>query len=1074
MSSVSTNLKTKISIKYAILLVVVFCFPPVLKAETKFKVIPIASKKVIPNQALSQGRITDILEDSRGFMWFSTIDGLNRYDGYNVKIFRHKKNDSNSISSNQINRIIEDAEGFIWIATTNGLNKFDPYLEVFYHYQCPITSSNSTEIKDIVIDHHQNIWFGTLKGLFTIRSGENIIQHIPLDHAFFPVHRLLVDSENQLWIGSNGNSIKRYNIDSKTISYFSFPNFIKTDFSGIILYEDSNKYIWFSMFMNIKNDKYINTYYYQLGEDKIKQFNQFNDVIFKNNLYGAVGNIGAFESKDGELWITSNTSGLTKFDFKNNEVVSFPDYITHNWHEEIGKTELYFDSRGLLWVGTTGDGVFILPKNSNEFNLVNTEIYKHLTVKSIRSFCEDEEFFWLSGYFGVARMSKNNGEITNLNNDKPVYTINNYPGDDKFLLLGIEGGGIQKINKKTGVFKNISPSFYSNQKNNLQWQWVFSTYIENDSTCWLGCMNGIIKIDFQNKTSTPYFFNGDDEPFLGNILCLYRDFSGELWAASEKRGLAIFSDSLNQFIQFKSKIPRAINIENIRVNSIMQTKDSVYWMGTSEGLLKIGPHEIHLYTEGDHLPNDFVYGVLEDEKGNLWLSTNNGICSFNPTSLEVKSYTTIEGLQNKEFNTGAYYKAKDGQMFFGGIKGFNHFYPSKISQSESEIRMALTGIKWYNEYIKLEKTIIEKGKIIIPPDIEYFSVEFSGLNYLNSLGNLYKYKINEFNEDWISLGKKHEISFHSLKPGTYHLQILAANSHRKWNKNPLKLEIIVQAYYWETIGFRIIVLLLIIGFATIIIRHRFKNIKAQKAQVENLVKERTEELQKANHTKNQFFSIISHDLKNPLGAAQSVSNELKENVEDYDPKEIKILVNILDSAIGNLGKLLSNLLTWSRVQQNMIASNPEKLPLHIAVHHSLVILAQNINEKQIKTEVHIDKNIEVFADKDLLSAIIRNIISNAIKFTSDKGNIQISAKVKNETVFIQFKDSGIGMSDETIKKLFIPGKNISTAGTNRELGTGMGLLLIKDFVKLNNGEVWVRSKLGEGSTFFVSLPGGVS
>jgi len=1058
-------------------MVIYFLFSPILRAQNKYKEIPIANKKVAINQDLSQGRITDILEDERGFMWFATIDGLNRYDGYDVKIFRHKDGDSTSISNNQINKLVEDKNGFIWIATIKGLNKFDPYREIFYHFGCNISDKGTPEINDVVIDAEQNVWFGTQKGLFFVEAGKNNVEHIPLDVAFFPVQSLFVDSENHLWIGNDGKTIKRFNLSNKVLKHYSFPFNQNTLYSGVVIHEDENKRIWFSLFVNSNSQNYINTYYFDLGEEKIEQFIQFEESIVAHQLYGSVGNVSSFTSRGNELWVASNTNSITKFDLKNNEVIYYPEFLNRHRYTEIGKTDVYFDSRGLLWIGTTGEGVYILPEGVNDFNLVNIDLHENLTVKSVRSFCEDKDYYWFSGYFGIAKMDKANGRITNINRGLPAYTLDNYPGDSGFLLVGLEGSGLAKINKVNGAIEYFGKTFYPTSGSNLPWRWIYSTSCDSNSNYWFGCMNGILKINFEEKTSKAINLGHGDHHFSGSILSLYRDFSGGLWAGSDKKGLAYFSDSLDSFLPYRPEFIKCVGLENIRINSIMQTKDSIFWIGTSEGLLKIDQQNAELYTENDQLPNDFVYGVLEDDDGLLWLSTNNGICSFNPNDLKVKAYNVNEGLQDREFNTGAYYKANNGRLFFGGVNGFNHFIPSEIFQSQTEAPIILTGIKWYNEYIELTKEIVENSEIVIPSNIEYFNIEFVGLNYLNAVGNLYKYKIEEINNNWISLGAKHEIGFHSLKPGTYHLQILASNNHGKWNQKPFNLEIVVLASFRQTIYFKLLLLSMLIGFLSFIVLRRFRRIKMQKYVVEKMVINRTKELHttnekllKANQTKNQFFSIISHDLKNPLGAAQSVSSELKLHFQTYDAQEQQDLLNVMDSAMNNLGKLLANLLTWSQVQQDMIIAKPENLVLRKSVYGVLATHSQNIHEKNIEVEVNISKGIQVFADKDLLSTIIRNLLSNAIKFTNINGKITISAEVIDDDVVLQFNDNGVGMSEETIEKLFAAGNNISTPGTKREMGTGMGLLLIYDFVKLNKGKIWVNSKEGEGSTFFVSLP----
>jgi signal transduction histidine kinase len=367
--------------------------------------------------------------------------------------------------------------------------------------------------------------------------------------------------------------------------------------------------------------------------------------------------------------------------------------------------------------------------------------------------------------------------------------------------------------------------------------------------------------------------------------------------------------------------------------------------------------------------------------------------------------------------------------------------------------------------------------INIPPDVNYFNIEVAGINYINSQWTKYKYRIKEFGQDWIELGTRHEIGFQSLKPGEYHLEVTASDHGKDWNEDIFKLKIIVQAYFWQTRWFWMIFSLIMIISASLIVRSRFKNIKSQKQRVEALVNIRTKELQtanlelkKANETKDHFFTIISHDLKNPIGAAKSISHELKENFKDYNADDQQEFLNILYKSINSLANLLKDLLTWSRMQQEDIVPHPEEVILLKCVNRTLEVLSQNIQKKELEIKIDISEDLLLWVDKNILSTIIRNLLSNAIKFTPNGGQISISTLHSSQEIIIQFKDNGIGIPDDVLKKLFIPGGVMSHPGTNNEKGTGMGLVLLKEFVDLCNGEIWVESTVGKGSVFFVSLP----
>lgn len=1073
------SIQLQIIIGRFLLILVLQCILIFAGAQNSFRQVPLSNKKIPIKQPISQARITDILEDQRGFMWFATNDGLNRYDGYEIKIFRHSDSDTNSISNSQVFKLLEDKDGFIWIVTAAGIDKFDPYQELFYHCRFTKPINNRPDINDISFDKDQNLWLGTTNGLYLIKYHSLEMKPIELDISFMHVESLKVDHQNQLWIGSGSYIINRYDIDTKTLKNYPINALKNVPYLDLIssIYEDVNGKIWFSAYYNKVVSETPSIFYFDKQQDKIMQFKDMQDVISENDLETMFSAAWEFESEKNVLWAASTQASIAKFDFGKGELVHYPEYENLLWHKEIGKSKLYIDSKGLLWVGTNGDGVFILPLESNNFNLVNIDLYNQITQKSIRSFCEDEEYYWFGGYFGIGKIDKQTGAISNLRDEIIAYSMTNFPGDSSFLLVGSEGGGLQKLNKKTAEQIPLFDQGFYNVERSRPWVWIFSILEEQDSLCWAGCLNGIIKWNYKTDTFKTYDLLGNQNDFSGQIFCLYRDFSGKLWACSDRKGLGYHSVSQDKFISYKHPYSEYVDMENLRVNCITQTKDSVYWLGTSSGLMRMDHTSIKVFNEDDDLTNDFVYAVVIDDNGLLWLSTNNGISSFNPIDYSVNNYSENEGLQDKEFNTGAYFKSQDGRIFFGGINGFNHFLPNEIHQNLSETPIVLTGVKCNNEYLRLAKEMVTEREIEIPADVDYFSVEFAGINYLNAQGNSYKYYIDNLTQDWVALGNKNEIGFHSLDPGVYDLNILAANNHGKWNKQAYVLKIVVLARYWETIYFKMGVLFLIIAITFIAVFERFKLIRKQKAQVEELVEQRTHELNlsnenlnKANQTKDQFFSIISHDLKNPISASLSVTSELKENFKDYTKEEQQTFISILDSSMINLSSLLENLLTWSRVQQEKILPSPQMVNVNHIIFEVKDQLLSNIKEKSLEIVCTVSESIQVYADKNMLSAILRNILSNAIKFTPNEGRIVISTKESSSNVIIQISDNGIGMSTKTLKNLFIPGRTMSAPGTNNESGTGMGLLLISDFVRLNKGEIWVDSKEGVGSNFYVSLP----
>jgi len=1058
---------------FSLILIYLICNTSFSHAQNKTLVTPIYHQKIKTKQDLSQGRVNDMLQDERGFMWFATMDGLNRYDGYEIKIYKHNDK-TNSLSNNNINRIIEDKLGNIWIATKNGLNKMDPYSDSFSFISYPDDYQGSNNIVSITVDTNNNIWCCTPEALFFISDGNLIMEEKQLFTSSLIFYDLIIDQSNYLWLGSLNSELIRYDIS--TNQWETFPIFTKgsTRYDGFIrgFHLADNGTLWFVMLINqTKTDRtgafYINT----KNPQKVKRFDKFNNKNHLTVYSEALGNLTSITTRGNELWISSFAAGIIKFDLETMDIEIYRDFSAFDLNKEESVRNILLDKDQNLWIGTNGNGVSVLPFDNQALHLVSRKRNKGFKISSIRSFSEDNTYYWIGGYYGISKMNKKTKEISHLITNFQAYSLNNFPPDTNYLLVSVENDALWLIHKETRAYKRYLA--YPYQKYTSSRSTVYCTLMEGDSVCWLGTGDGLAKIIFE-KDTTIFYANKNAQSLNGKIYSLFRDNKKRLWVGSALNGLGYFNDSLQEVVKYHHPKEDKLMFHGLKINHIIQTKDHVYWLATSSGLLRMTSDSLRFFDEDDNFNNSYIYAVLEGRNGFLWMSTNDGLISFNPHTSMVKLYTVSDGLQDKEFNTQAYYKAKDGLLFFGGIKGLNYFYPNEINTNVEEIPILLSAVTFYNEEVYLCNQ--NDKELIVPTDVEFFSVKFAGLKMANSQAIIYKYRIKELGDKWINLGKKHEISFHKLKSGDYHLEILAAyNGH--WNKQSLKMKIIVEAQFWEQFWFPYILALLIIFILLFISYERYNRLKTKKIAIQRQVEERTFDLQiannklkKANETKSQFFSIISHDLRNPIQATQSISFELNKNFKNYNTEEQRNLIRIMNSSMNHMSSLLENLLTWSRVQQNMIKVQKTELDPRKIIEAALKPLAQNIKQKQIHLNISIQDTLQIIADKNQMELIIRNLVSNAIKFTQEGGQIDILVYKRKEEIVVEVADNGIGMDKQTVKNLFIPGKITSSLGTNNEQGTGMGLILIQDFVELNQGRISVKSEKDKGSTFFVCFP----
>lgn len=470
-------------------------------------------------------------------------------------------------------------------------------------------------------------------------------------------------------------------------------------------------------------------------------------------------------------------------------------------------------------------------------------------------------------------------------------------------------------------------------------------------------------------------------------------------------------------------------------------------------------------------------------------------------------------------------KDAKGKLYFGGINGFNAFFPDSIYDNLFIPKVVFTDFLISNKPVEinasnspLKKHISLTEKIILGHSVSVITLKYAALNYILPKKNQYAYKLEGFEEDWNYVGNKREATFTSLEPGTYTFRVKASNNDGYWNETGTSIQIIILPPWWQKWWFRFLVGFSVAGILVGFYFWRVNQLKRQREELQRKVIQRTNEIEKKNvilkkqtvelseinvlleerqeqveeqteelkaqaedlldanislttlnATKDKFFSIIAHDLKNPFNSILGFCEVLFNRYEVYDDNKRKHLIGIIFQSAQNIFKLLENLLQWARSQTGSIKFIPEEFEIEEMISNNLILMENQMNEKQISSEKDIPPGVKVFADKNMINTVIRNMISNAIKF-SEGGEITIRLKEDNRTTTIFISDTGLGMRPEEAKSLFEIGTTKSSEGTRGEPGTGLGLIICKDFIEKHGGKIGVDSELGKGSTFYFSLP----
>lgn len=825
---------------------------------------------------LSQNSIFAILQDKQGLMWFGTKDGLNMYDGYHFTVYRNSLKDSFSLSNNNVKCILEDKTGSLWVGTWGGgvnmLNrstgKFTRYKFVEYN----AAGLNNNFITALLEDKYGNIWIGTDGGgvnKFEIKTKtfKHYVQQWGNSKSLSSnrINNIIEDRSGYIWIGTKGDGLNRLDPSIDKITIFEHnakdPNSISENWISA-LYQDLNGDILVA------------------GLTSINVFNKeeenFDRYPVKN---GPIPISAIVEDRNRTYWITTLGEGLFNF---NKRLSLFTQY-THNPYENETLTldnlpSIAIDKGGVIWIGSDGAGINKTNPNSSKFGLYKNEPgnLKSIQSKSIRAIYEDKNLLlYIGGYGGIDIIDRKNELIKPLIAKKNNYieTINakgfhiflEDANDPNILWIGLEGGGISKYNvttKRIKTFKNTKEFHPYGLCGNS-----FYTGIDDGKgTIWLGSDQGLTKLNKATETFTCFAKELNSPNSLNNnqVASLYMDKNGILWIGTTGGGLDEFNPETQNFVHHITIQNDTTSISNNSVRSIYGDGNGILWIGTDGGgLNKYDPNTniFKAYTVDHGLTNNVIYSILSDKKNNLWLSTNLGISVFNPITEKFKNFDASDGLQSNEFNQGAYYKSKSGELFFGGINGVNFFNPNLIKENPYPPQIIITSFKKSNNEFYFDKPVSQLEEIELAYTDRIFSFEFAALDYTSPEKNQYAYKMEGFNEDWIYSGTKHEATFTNLSPGTYTFRVKGSNNDGVWNNKGASLKIVIPPPFWQTIWFRILIALSIVGATFLIFKLRLRGVKNRNLILESQVKERTRELSETNQQLEKL-SIVARETSN--------------------------------------------------------------------------------------------------------------------------------------------------------------------------------------------------------------------
>lgn len=1046
------------------------------------------------SRGLSQSAVNCILQDRQGFLWIGTQDGLNRYDGYTFKIFRPASNDPQTINDRWINTLFQDKQGYIWIGTRlGGLNRYDPYTGLFTHFvNDPANPSSliSNRVQVVFEDSHGRFWVGTAEGLDQFLPDTTSFVHsdflaVPASEpgslqsksfikgSIDNITSIFEDKKGTLWVGTAYAGLNRYDEENNVFINYPQGDTVYSPLSSsnvLSIQEDTNGDLW------VATDKGVNLFDPMTGQSTRFLHSPEDPASLANNFVRAV-----YVDSIGNVWV-GTSDGLDWYDRSSRSFIHFrndPRLETSLSNNIV--TAIRESTDGVLWVGTSGGGLNKYYREQGRFK------YYHLSANDsgnlsgniIRNISIDQNGdVWVATLDGgLDFLDPTTGLVT--------HTLNNLLdpgglGSDEIWSAYTDRAGTLWVGTSAGLDMLAPDStrfvYYQHKPDDhasLTGAPVYAVIEDFAQNLWIGTKFGLDRFDRNNKV----FFHQQNDPgnpnsLSGNeIKTLYIDRSGILWIGTLNDGLNRYDPVAGQFHRYQNTPDDPQSISSNSILSLYQDRLGELWIGTDGGgLNRLSapslPHptapvaqaqaipandSFTHYGEEDGLPSNVIYGILEDDKGYLWLSTNYGISSFDPaTGRSIRNYTVDDGLQGNEFSPNASASDKAGNLYFGGVNGLTVFDPDLISSSPFAPPVVLVSITQEGLPLNGETVPEFLQEITLRWPQRSFEFEYSALSYAQPVGNQYAYILENFDKDWNQVGTQRDGRYTNLPGGNYVLRIKASSQDGVWNETGISVRVNVVPAMWDTLWFRLSIAGIFLALGLTAYLWRVKSIQSYNLELERQVRDRTQEIEKLFERTKELAVVEER-------------NRLARELHDSAKQKAFAALAQLGTANGILKKNPKAARNHLVEAENLVYEVIEELTFLIQEMYPVALkekgLATTLREyvfewedrTDIQADVHIDDERHLRLElEQAVYRVIQEALSNVSRH-SRATHVEVALSYKQDSIIVVIADNGCGF-DREVKP------------------NGVGLRSIRERIESLGGVVEIDSLPDCGTRLTVHLP----